>query len=336
VQANANNHLNFCGIKVYGQQTDVAYAFPGEGVAIEVDSKGLPWFVNKFGDIFQQAAGGTWSKVSDEATHMALTATDELYKVAKATARIEKWSDSAWVRKGTGARSIALGHNESWTTQPDNAQKWTVQTDYSIQYGDAAGSTWTALAGTAKDIAVGSEESIFIISKVEQPYLGSTILKLDYQNLWATLLNTPTNPVKIEVDDLGSVWFNNLAGQIFSQSDQSGYYWIEQDADNFNADVIAVGVNSNYYSQVQPAAQARNAVWTLNAYGQIIQLTNPIEDIYLVNAVHKVTADDYEYGPSNPIKRAERFQADASVAPYTCSISGTDGTWQADMMKLIQ
>jgi hypothetical protein len=101
-----------------------------------------------------------------------------------------------------------------------------------------------------------------MISSAETSKKGYVIYKLGASNVWTTLLNTPTNAKSIGVDNVGQVWMSNLNGKIYSHAGRSD--WIEQEGDA-NDLTISSG----------------NVVWTLNAYGQPIQLSNVYEKIYL-------------------------------------------------------
>ena len=46
VKSSSNQEFHFCGIKVYGYQTQVTYNIPGKAVTIGVDSQGELYLLN--------------------------------------------------------------------------------------------------------------------------------------------------------------------------------------------------------------------------------------------------------------------------------------------------
>jgi hypothetical protein len=77
--------------------------------------------------------------------------------------------------------------------------------------------------------------------------------------------------------------------------------WIQQAGD---ADRIAVGPS--------------NELWTLNAYGQPVQLTAIQERAHLKLATQSTVLNAAQYLAYNPIKRDDKFSGVPTTSPHTC------------------
>jgi hypothetical protein len=100
----------------------------------------------------------------------------------------------------------------------------------------------------ARDIEIGSEGTVYVVTQTEVSKKGYTMKKLGGGEIWAELSNTPVNVNSIGVNNIGQVWVSNLNGKIYSHAGRSD--WIEQDGD---ANDISISSN--------------NVVWIINAYG---------------------------------------------------------------------
>ena len=63
--------MYFCGLKLYGTQTDVHIGVaPGIGSSINVDKNGVPYVVNVRGDVYSYQSG-VWTRQTEYDTNVA-------------------------------------------------------------------------------------------------------------------------------------------------------------------------------------------------------------------------------------------------------------------------
>jgi hypothetical protein len=76
-----------------------------------------------------------------------------------------------------------------------------------------------ALPGTAVDIAAGHSD-VYIINQTIRPapkaHEGYQISKLDHDDTWRDIPDSPPNPLRIAVDKYENVWVVNRMGYLFS------------------------------------------------------------------------------------------------------------------------
>ena len=126
----------------------------GAAIAIAVDTKGNPWIINSSHKI-SHWNGSKFIAVTGTATGISVGATGMVWAVGttKVTGgfQVLKWSGTKWsVVSGAGAVAIAVDTkgNPFIITSSHTIKRWT-------------GSKWGAFAGTATDIAVGKNGTIW-------------------------------------------------------------------------------------------------------------------------------------------------------------------------------
>ena len=83
--------LRFCGIRVYGYVSGYVPQAPNRGVAIGVDSQGLPYVANDEGVVYRaDAEGNNWSAVADTggARDISISPLDKLWKVSRRNSHV--------------------------------------------------------------------------------------------------------------------------------------------------------------------------------------------------------------------------------------------------------
>jgi hypothetical protein len=109
----------------------------------------------------------------------------------------------------------------AWALLSDNTIKTGKLDVFSLPGKSAADLTWDARVGKAKDIGVGSDGSVFMISDAYTDgavsVAADVIQKYDFStSKWISEVDFPVNPRKIDVDIHGQCWIINNLGQIWS------------------------------------------------------------------------------------------------------------------------
>lgn len=130
-------------------------ASDGAGVRISIDNQGLPWIVNKDGNIWRKTTSG-WQNVEGQASDIDIGggAVETTWVLSK-TGGLWKWGGPGGWRSsdGNGVR-IAV----------DNlGQPWVVNSQGAIWR--KANGVWEQLPGDAKDIDIGSDNTVYIVGR---------------------------------------------------------------------------------------------------------------------------------------------------------------------------
>ena len=163
ITLNGTHVLQICGIRVYGQQSDVAQSdIPQIFHSIDLDSNGTPYVVNKEGTIFKQASDNTWEQFHAVMnTHdISINADDEIWKIGTNESKPHELEDNlSWTQKGDIAIALATGSNHTYIVNSD--------TTISKLLADG---TWDPVTGNANDIAVGRGTVFIISSSTSEPW----------------------------------------------------------------------------------------------------------------------------------------------------------------------
>jgi hypothetical protein len=197
---------------------------PDRGVAIDVDSQGKPYVANDEGVIYRaDAEGNNWSIVADTggASDISISPFDKLWKVSRRNSNVYSYASPSWTKESTSDDPATTGANEG---EGNNAKRisvsstvaWTVNSSNKIwKYSKGI---WSEVPGTAKDISVGAESSVFIITSVVDGWKGSSIHALtriqgadSWQNLSVDPV-APTNLVRVTADKYGQPWVIDVHG----------------------------------------------------------------------------------------------------------------------------
>ena len=121
VKSSSNQEFHFCGIKVYGYQTQATYTIPGKAVTIGVDSQGELYLLNNVGEIYHKRDSATaWAKQSYEgAKDIALSPSNKIWKIGRSDAKPYLLNGSSWSLQeiqGSNkyAADIAVGPSSTW------------------------------------------------------------------------------------------------------------------------------------------------------------------------------------------------------------------------------
>ena len=171
--------LHFCGIKVYGYQSQVRYQKHFEGgfaVAIDADDSTNVHIVNQRGQQFRKD-GSHWIETRDLGQTLDIGVAPES-KVWKANRKgVKSLNASEWLESGNSPVSrIAVGASEVWTV--NSAHKISRYTENKDKEGNLQGK-WETMPGEANDIGIGETGDVFIISNTETPWRGFSIQSFD-------------------------------------------------------------------------------------------------------------------------------------------------------------
>jgi Tectonin domain len=178
----------------------------GGGVRIDVDPSGNPWMINSKDEIFRRV-NDTWERVPGSAQDVGVGA-----------------DGSVWI----------IGTNPSATPDDFGAHKWTGKDWQGVEGGgvridvDPSGNpwmvnskgeifrrvndTWQRVPGSAKDVGVGADGSVWIIgTNPSEPADNFGVHRWTGKD-W---FGVEGGGVQISVDKSGLPWMVNAAGNIF-------------------------------------------------------------------------------------------------------------------------
>jgi hypothetical protein len=166
---------------------------------IDVDSSGDPYVLNDKGDIYAKPSS-TWIKKGSEALSVAVGPSDDLWKISRVDNLPYTYNagTTAWEKRGdTEAAWLAIGPTWQWISK---------KSDFTFARKTGTGITYNAadsISGTAKDIDIGADGTVYIISGVETTGKGYIVYKQGVGGVWELIANTPTKAMSIAVDTIG-------------------------------------------------------------------------------------------------------------------------------------
>jgi hypothetical protein len=181
--------------------------FGGAAVRLSVDSLGDPWVVNKSHLIYQYN-GSAFHVLPGTATDIGVGGHNTVFITDTTTStdgfRVSKWNGTSWVvQSGISGVRVAV--------DPTGAP-WVV-TKSNLIYKNIAG-TWTLMPGTATDIGIGANGTIYIVSTTFSSLTGGDqISKWNGTGWTATVSGAGVN---ISVDPQGHPWTVNASHLIYN------------------------------------------------------------------------------------------------------------------------
>lgn len=175
----------------------------GQATRVAVDQYGKPWVVNGVGDIFRGDGNGGWTHLPGKAQDIAIGGSDQVYMIGTGGGyggTINKWNGSGWTSIHGLATRVAVDRY---------GKPWVVNGIGDIFYGDGYGG-WTHIAGTASDVGVGNDGSIFVTPKTTNSlyrWNGSS---------WSIFENMSARPSNVSVGPDGKAWFTLENGLTYS------------------------------------------------------------------------------------------------------------------------
>jgi murein DD-endopeptidase MepM/ murein hydrolase activator NlpD len=180
------------GFGIYNRQNNAWRKVPGGATKIAVDRNGNPVIANNSGTIFQGDQNGNWKALPGCARDIGVGANGSLWIVGcNAVPKgfgIYNWTGSSW-------RSVA-GAATAISVMPDGRPA-AVNASDEIYIGNGTGS-WQQLDGSAKDISVGANGSLWVIGNNVEPN-GYGI----YQRTANTWKKVPGSALRIAVNPQG-------------------------------------------------------------------------------------------------------------------------------------
>jgi hypothetical protein len=274
---------------VYGYHSKNLSGPTGQSHSIDTDNAGIPYVVNKAGNAWKfETSNWTKAFTTPSIRDFGISPTNTFWKLDRIDSKPYSLSGSTWSVQGTISEKIAVGPHYTWTVDSSNNVK---------KYN---GTSWATVTGKAREIGAGADGSIFTIGNTETAFKGFMVQKLG-TSAFADIENTPSSPVKVNVDYMGHAWVTDIWGFIHNYT---GKEWIVQVG---NAQDAIRGVDDK--------------VWVLNPYGQIKEMEgNVLEQVYMKTASQLTPATDSSTYVSNPIKRAGFFSSVKSTHPFTTTM----------------
>ena len=163
--------------------------FPGDAERVDVDPNGLPWILNKSGDIYRWE-NNNWHKMPGRATDIGIGANGDVWiigtDVINSNHGIYKWNGTQWVKHPGAAVRIDVG---------PNGTPWVVNAAGDIY--KFTNNSWHQLPGKAKDISVGADGTPWVIG-TDNTLGGHGIYRWNGSN-WARI---PGGAIAISVGGL--------------------------------------------------------------------------------------------------------------------------------------
>ena len=128
----------------------------GRAERIAVDPKGTPWIVNSSHAIYRYD-GANWDLMPGAASDIAIGANGTVWAIDPIGA-ILLWSGRAWINvPGAGTRIAVDPAGKPWVVNKDG---------WIFRFNPAARGDWDRIAGTASDIAIGGDGTVWVIGDV--------------------------------------------------------------------------------------------------------------------------------------------------------------------------
>ena len=179
----------------------------GTGINISVGPKGIPWIVNKKGEIFRRK-GKNWEQIPGTARDVAVGGDGSAWMTGTETDKdgggiVNKWNegDWKWVKlTGEGVR-IAVGpKGVAWLVNKKNEIYRKKKT------------TWQKMPGGAQDIGIGADGSVWVVGTDKQDH-GSSIFKWNEADFkWEKKTGSA---IRITVGPDGTAYVVNDQNEIF-------------------------------------------------------------------------------------------------------------------------
>jgi hypothetical protein len=181
-------------------------------VRIGVGPDGTPWVINKSHLIFNNPGLNLiWNQLPGKANDIAVGAEGSVYIIGTDSVSstggysIKKWNDTAFVTlPECAAVRIAVG--------PDG-RPWVVNKSHLIYRYNGTGSPWTLLPGSANDIGIGKDGSVYITSTTLAPNGNGYLIQKWNGYGWTTL--NGISGLNISVGSDGTPWWVDASHSIF-------------------------------------------------------------------------------------------------------------------------
>ena len=247
---------------------------------------------------------GSWSVTAYENNQQIAVgkSSSEIFEMQRLTSKIT-FNSVDWTDLGDLSLKIKVG--------PDSV--WRIKADHTIESSSLRTKSWSRYSTIkALDIGLGSAGEMYYIDNTERgSNTGNSIFYYDVDQFIlltpdvAKIANdTPFNPVQINVDLQGNPWVLDVDGKLYHHD---------------NGDWI---LEAEEVTQMSMGGSATNfAIWTLNSYGEPVQLKDTQQRIHLTDAVQTSTQTDstYSFDAKNPTKRVRQYGVLYSAVPYTCA-----------------
>ena len=199
-------------IAYYNSATNNFTTINGGGVAIAVDSNGLPWVYDSAGTVYRlkgPRSAGTWEQLSGCLKGIAIGGDGTVWGLGCAL-NSGGWQiftynvcSNTWTNIPGGGMSIAVDPNGlAWVTADDN----------SIWRYVSSTSSFEKMTGCGTDIAIGSDGTVSVVG-CSAGAEGDRIQTYDFAT--STWMNVTRDAVSIAVSPTGNNWIINNASDIF-------------------------------------------------------------------------------------------------------------------------
>lgn len=179
-------------------------AVPGGALNIAAEPSGNPWVTNDTGLIFRGDQSGNWAQLPGIARDIGISADGSVWVVGAIPMfggfSIHRWNGTDWVHIDGGAERIAVD---------PGGNPWVVNNQNQIFQRHPSGQ-WTQLPGSAIDIGIGADGSVFVIG-TDTRGEGRGIYRWNGSG-WS---NIEGAAVRVSVDPAGRPWVTNAQGGIF-------------------------------------------------------------------------------------------------------------------------
>lgn len=218
----------------------------GGGVRIAVDPNGNPWVINNQNQVFRRE-NNIWIELPGKAVDIGIGADGSVWKINVENpgtipvfgSTIQKWNGTSWIGIAgvIGANRISVG---------PNGQPFVVTVAGSI-HEKLNGGNWIAYPGSARDIAVGANGSVWVIGNIAKGGGSYSVHKWN-AGVWDEVDGGGT---QIAVDPAGKPWITNHASEIYKRAYTAPAY-------NATASVTAIVHDYPYAGRVEAIAANPN------------------------------------------------------------------------------
>jgi len=180
------------------------------GIRIAVDQYGTPWVVNKSNLIFRYN-GTMFEQVAGTATDIGIGADGSVFKIGTDEVSptggfsISKWNGYSWdvLPYSAGVRIAVDQYGTPWVVNKSNLI---------FRYN---GTMFEQIAGTATDIGIGADGSIFKIGNDEVSQTGGFSISKWNGSSWDFLIDCAG--INIAVNPTGKPWVTNKSNLILNK-----------------------------------------------------------------------------------------------------------------------
>ena len=198
------DEVNDDGYGIYQWNGDSWDQLEGIAIRVAIEPNGCPWVINASGKIFRRI-DDEWQRLPGSARYIDIAANGAVWIIGtedKAQGgRLYQWNGEDWEPQAEGeAQKISLD---------SQGNPWIINASGKIyRLVDEA---WERISGTARDIGIGADDSVWIVGTDEDKNDNCGI----YYRKEDAWIEIDGKARKISVEANGAPWVVNAKGQIY-------------------------------------------------------------------------------------------------------------------------